>query len=190
MELVLDFARSTPAGPEVHRHHQPRLLVRAVPALGLRFRLAVGAAVFPLRAGRSRRAGDRGAPVQVEFRPSISAGVGSRRLAVFDVLEEGEAGRAVLSRHASARRARTSGFPPRPMVTGVRGRYMPEAALICNFPGGQTGRSGPSAVQRRGDVLPRIRTPDARDSWGPDRVGRRFRIRHRRRLHRSSLADA
>ena len=36
------------AGLGVHRHREPRLLVRAVPARGVRFRFAVGAAVFPL----------------------------------------------------------------------------------------------------------------------------------------------
>ena len=34
-ELVLEFVREQAAGVEGDRHHQPRLLVRAVPALGV-----------------------------------------------------------------------------------------------------------------------------------------------------------
>ena len=37
------------------------------------------------------------------------------------------------------------------MVTGVRGRALPEAALICNFPGGPPQRHGPVAGDPSGD---------------------------------------
>jgi thimet oligopeptidase len=33
-------------------------------------------------------------------------------------------------------------FSAAPVVTGVRGRYLPEAALICNFPGGDVAAGG------------------------------------------------
>ncbi len=34
-ELILEFARKRQAGSEGNRHHEPRLLVRAVPPLGV-----------------------------------------------------------------------------------------------------------------------------------------------------------
>ena len=46
--------------------------------------------------------------------------------------------------------------------TGVAGRQIPEAALICNLPGRRAGRSGPDDARRRGDVLPRVRPSGAR----------------------------
>ena len=45
---VLEFARARQPELSGDRHHQPRLLVRAVPAREVRFRFAVGAAVFSL----------------------------------------------------------------------------------------------------------------------------------------------
>ena len=48
---LISTSPAAPARPDRHRHHQPRLLVRAVPPLGLRLRLAVGAAIFPVYAG-------------------------------------------------------------------------------------------------------------------------------------------
>ena len=34
-EQVMEFVREQAAGSEGHRHHEPRLLVRAVPAVGV-----------------------------------------------------------------------------------------------------------------------------------------------------------
>ena len=43
-------------------------------------------------------------------------------------------GRFYLDMHP--REGKDKWFSAAPVVTGVRGRYLPEAALICNFPGG------------------------------------------------------
>ena len=61
-------------------------------------------------------------------------------------------GRFYLDMHP--REGKDKWFSAAPVVTGVRGRYMPEAALICNFPGGDARRSRPSAIQRCGDIFP------------------------------------
>jgi len=56
-------------------------------------------------------------------------------VSVFDVLDlDGETavGRFYLDMHP--REGKDKWFSATPVVTGVRGRYMPEAGLICNFP--------------------------------------------------------
>jgi len=69
---------------------------------------------------------------KVEFRPS-SAPSWHPAVSVFDVLEEGrQVGRFYLDMHP--RDGKDKWFSAAPIVTGVRNRTMPEAALICNFP--------------------------------------------------------
>jgi thimet oligopeptidase len=77
---------------------------------------------------------------KVEFRRSIAPGW-DPTVSVFEVLDGGEVvGRFYLDMHP--REGKDKWFSAAPVVTGVRGRYMPEAALICNFPGGQTEAHG------------------------------------------------
>ncbi|HEY9125873.1 MAG TPA: M3 family metallopeptidase [Acidobacteriaceae bacterium] len=64
-------------------------------------------------------------------------------VSVFDVLDiDGETplGRFYLDMHP--REGKDKWFSATPVVTGVRGRYLPEAGLICNFPGGEEGDPG------------------------------------------------
>jgi len=49
-------------------------------------------------------------------------------------------GRFYLDMHP--REGKDKWFSAHPVVTGVKGRYLPEAALICNFPGGEPGDPG------------------------------------------------
>lgn len=77
---------------------------------------------------------------KIEFRRS-DAPAWDPAVSVFDVYEEGKhAGRFYLDMHP--REGKDKWFSAAPVVTGVRGRYMPEAALICNFPGGDSGDPG------------------------------------------------
>jgi thimet oligopeptidase len=91
---------------------------------------------------------------KVEFRPSEGKGW-DPAVSVFDVfesekpgaLDEGSlstgskrVGRFYLDMHP--REGKDKWFSAAPVVTGVRGRYLPEAALICNFPGGEAGHLG------------------------------------------------
>jgi thimet oligopeptidase len=77
---------------------------------------------------------------KIEFRRS-DAGAWDPAVSVFDVYEEGErVGRFYLDMHP--REGKDKWFSAAPVVTGVRGRYMPEAALICNFPGGDSDDPG------------------------------------------------
>ena len=39
-------------------------------------------------------------------------------------------------------KAKTSGFSAAPLIAGIEGRQLPEAALICNFPGGKPDDPG------------------------------------------------
>lgn len=69
---------------------------------------------------------------KVEYRPSDVPGW-DPAVSVYDVFEgEKRVGRFYLDMHP--REGKDKWFSAAPVVTGVRGRYLPEAALICNFP--------------------------------------------------------
>ena len=77
---------------------------------------------------------------KVEFRPSSSP-AWDKAVSVHEVWEGGKlVGRFYLDMHP--REGKDKWFSAHPVVTGVRGRYLPEAALICNFPGGEPGDPG------------------------------------------------
>src|SRR5215469_6109144 len=77
---------------------------------------------------------------KVEFRPSSVPGW-HKSVSVFEVFEgEKRVGRFYLDMHP--REGKDKWFSAAPVVAGVRGRYLPEAALICNFPGGEEGDPG------------------------------------------------
>ena len=72
---------------------------------------------------------------KVEFRAS-DASAWDKAVKTFDVFESGKRiGHFYLDMHP--REGKDKWFSAAPVVTGVRGRYLPEAALICNFPGGE-----------------------------------------------------
>jgi len=71
---------------------------------------------------------------KIEFRRS-NATAWHADVSVFDVFDGGRrVGRFYLDMHP--REGKDKWFSAAPIVTGVRGRALPEAALICNFPGG------------------------------------------------------
>ncbi|MGA3264271.1 MAG: M3 family metallopeptidase [Terracidiphilus sp.] len=77
---------------------------------------------------------------KVEFRRSTAPGW-HPAVSVFEVLDSGHTvGRFYLDMHP--REGKDKWFSAAPIVTGVRGRTLPEAALICNFPGGAAGDPG------------------------------------------------
>lgn len=77
---------------------------------------------------------------KIEFRPS-TAPAWHEAVSVFDVIEDGApVGRFYLDMHP--REGKDKWFSAAPVVTGVRGGALPEAGLICNFPGGQEGDPG------------------------------------------------
>jgi len=77
---------------------------------------------------------------KIEFRRS-TAPAWHPDVSVFDVLDCGRnVGRFYLDMHP--REGKDKWFSASPVVTGVRGRAMPEAALICNFPCGDDNDPG------------------------------------------------
>ncbi len=77
---------------------------------------------------------------KIEFHPSTAPGW-DPAVSVYDVFDGGrQVGRFYLDMHP--REGKDKWFSAAPVVTGVRGRYMPEAALICNFPGGDPDDAG------------------------------------------------
>ncbi len=77
---------------------------------------------------------------KIEFRRSAVPGW-DPAVSVFEVFDGGKAvGRFYLDMHP--REGKDKWFSAAPVVTGVCGRYLPEAGLICNFPGGEEGDPG------------------------------------------------
>ena len=77
---------------------------------------------------------------KVEFRPT-NAPAWDPAVSVFEVFDGGRlVGRFYLDMHP--REGKDKWFSAAPVVTGVRGRTMPEAALICNFPAGDANDPG------------------------------------------------
>jgi len=77
---------------------------------------------------------------KIEFRPS-TAPAWHPDVSVFEVFDGGRnVGRFYLDMHP--REGKDKWFSASPVVTGVRGRALPEAALICNFPGGNGSDPG------------------------------------------------
>jgi thimet oligopeptidase len=77
---------------------------------------------------------------KIEFRPSSAHGW-HPAVSVFEVFDGGQAvGRFYLDMHP--RDGKDKWFSASPVITGVRGRAMPEAALICNFPAGDENDPG------------------------------------------------
>jgi thimet oligopeptidase len=81
---------------------------------------------------------------QVEFRPAPDAPIWDPSVTAWDVYdrnphsnsnaEQQKIGRFYLDMHP--REGKDKWFSAFPLVPGIRGRQIPEAALICNFPGG------------------------------------------------------
>ncbi|HEY1161246.1 MAG TPA: M3 family metallopeptidase, partial [Terracidiphilus sp.] len=80
---------------------------------------------------------------KIEFRRS-TAPAWHGDVSVFEVFDGGRTvGRFYLDMHP--REGKDKWFSAAPIVTGVRGRALPEAALICNFPGGPPQGHGAAA---------------------------------------------
>jgi len=82
----------------------------------------------------------------VEFRPVTDAKMWDASVAVFDVFDAAKPGagkklgRIYLDMHP--REGKDKWFSSAPLVPGIRGRQLPEGALICNFSGGTAGDPG------------------------------------------------
>ena len=80
---------------------------------------------------------------KIDFRPA-PASAWHPSVSVFDVFDGvRRVGRFYLDMHP--REGKDKWFSAAPIVTGVRNRVLPEAALICNFPGGPAGAPGVDA---------------------------------------------
>ncbi len=88
----------------------------------------------------------------VEFRPA-EARAWHPAVSVFDVFDGARAGarlgRFYLDMHP--REGKDKWFSAATVIAGARGRYLPEAALICNFPGGPPQRPGLPEPSAAGD---------------------------------------
>ena len=77
---------------------------------------------------------------QVTFRGNPDAGVWHPQVSAWDVYDRGKlCGRFYLDMHP--REGKNKWFSAAPLIPGIEGRQLPEAALICNFPGGRRGNN-------------------------------------------------
>ncbi len=78
---------------------------------------------------------------KVEFRPAADAEIWHPSVAAWDVYDGVKhVGRFYLDMHP--REGKDKWFSAAPLVPGIAGRQFPEAALICNFPGGASDSAG------------------------------------------------
>jgi Zn-dependent oligopeptidase len=83
---------------------------------------------------------------RVEFRPAEDAEVWHPSVSAWDVFDgEKRVGRFYLDMHP--REGKDKWFSAAPLVPGIAGRQIPEAALICNFPGGDDKGEDPGLMQ-------------------------------------------
>jgi thimet oligopeptidase len=83
---------------------------------------------------------------KVEFRRATDAEVWHTSVSAWDVFDGGRrAGRFYLDMHP--REGKDKWFSAAPLVPGIAGRQAPEAALICNFPGGDENPDDPGLMQ-------------------------------------------
>jgi thimet oligopeptidase len=74
----------------------------------------------------------------VSFQRNLDAGVWHPQVSAWEVYDRGRlCGRFYLDMHP--REGKDKWFSAAPLIPGIEGRQLPEAALICNFPGGSTG---------------------------------------------------
>jgi thimet oligopeptidase len=83
---------------------------------------------------------------KVEFRPAVDAEVWHPSVSAWDVFDSAkQVGRFYLDMHP--REGKDKWFSAAPLVPGIAGRQIPEAALICNFPGGEDKPDDPGLMQ-------------------------------------------
>jgi thimet oligopeptidase len=90
---------------------------------------------------------------QVSFRRNHEAGVWHPQVSAWDVYDRGRlSGRFYLDMHP--REGKDKWFSAAPLIPGILGRQLPEAALICNFPGGKTDdRTHDPGLMQYSDVV-------------------------------------
>jgi thimet oligopeptidase len=89
---------------------------------------------------------------KVEFRPFADAEIWHPSVSAWDVFDNGQlAGRFYLDMHP--REGKDKWFSAAPLVPGIAGRQIPEAALICNFPGGTDKPEDDPGLMQHSDVV-------------------------------------
>ena len=90
----------------------------------------------------------------VSFERNQDAGVWHPQVTAWDVYDRGRlCGRFYLDMHP--REGKDKWFSAAPLIPGIAGRQLPEAALICNFPGGKAAdpKSADPGLMQYSDVV-------------------------------------
>jgi thimet oligopeptidase len=85
----------------------------------------------------------------IEIRPAAGVRIWHPSVTTYDVFDgKARLGRIYLDMHP--REGKDKWFSTQPLTFGIRGRQLPEGALVCNFPGGVAGDPG---LMQYGDVV-------------------------------------
>jgi thimet oligopeptidase len=133
--IIFDFARSQRAGLEAIDAASRGYWLEQYRRKEFAFDSQAVRPYFPYRQVEAGVLATAARLFKVEFRPAADAEVWHPSVSAWDVFDgENRVGRFYLDMHP--REGKDKWFSAAPLVPGIAGRQIPEAALICNFPGG------------------------------------------------------
>lgn len=144
--IVLDFAKSQQSGLQVIDAASRGYWMEQYRRREFAFDSQAVRPYFPYKQVEAGVLATAARLFKVEFRPAPDAEVWHPSVSAWDVFEnERLAGRFYLDMHP--REGKDKWFSAAPLVPGIRNRQIPEAALICNFPGGDDKPDDPGLMQ-------------------------------------------
>jgi thimet oligopeptidase len=144
--IVLDFAKSQQPGLQVIDAASRGYWVEQYRRREFAFDSQAVRPYFPYRQVEAGVLATAARLFRVEFRPAEDPEVWHPSVSAWDVFDNRRlAGRFYLDMHP--REGKDKWFSAAPLVPGIAGRQIPEAALICNFPGGDDKPDDPGLMQ-------------------------------------------
>ncbi len=153
--IIFDFARSQRAGLEAIDAASRGYWLEQYRRKEFAFDSQAVRPYFPYRQVEAGVLATAARLFKVEFRPAADAEVWHPSVSAWDVFDgENRVGRFYLDMHP--REGKDKWFSAAPLVPGIAGRQIPEAALICNFPGGDDtsdALNGDPGLMQHSDVV-------------------------------------
>lgn len=153
--IILDFARSQHPGLEAIDAASRGYWLEQYRRREFAFDSQAVRPYFPYRQVEAGVLATAARLFHVELLPAKDARVWHPSVSAWDVFDGGvRVGRFYLDMHP--REGKDKWFSAAPLVPGIAGRQVPEAALICNFPGGDDKADDPNAdpgLMQHSDVV-------------------------------------